>query len=341
MDYERKPLSPGVLLSAHVKGEHHPFNTTYVNFTASCTRVHALSDSALVSLLAFRCRGKFINPGSISPGYLTTAPGADGKDSFLALRPAPASKPLAVICVMPGVLVAENLNTGVWQPNFPYKADSPPAKAIAVDFPTVYSDRLQSLVHTVFMPTQPLTAEAYLTSPLIRTRLRQKTGTLTGQSKLTSFYTLKRKVEHRSASSTVPATMDEALTLAYTDEGSHRTRFAAQVAKKTRTVPVFDATTTRIDFPNNLPPMHCPRWYDDVPPRSVVLVAFTVNTRNETPNARAQEEGDAERPAVFLNLNWVVVLDVPVEHDTTHRKDSVESDESTDEDGPLAANTSL
>lgn len=94
------------------------------------------------------------------------------------MRASPGYKPQVVECVMPALLVAENLQTGLWEPNFPNKGRARLAKAVTVEFSGVFSDRFQSLVQTVFKASQALKAQAYQGAFLISTRLQPLEGKL-------------------------------------------------------------------------------------------------------------------------------------------------------------------
>lgn len=82
-------------------------------------------------------------------------------------------------------------------------------------------------------------------------------------------------------------------------------------------VPIWDCRKVPLEFPNKLPPSHCPRWPGmHVPRGAVCLVSYTVNTwvagsaKGKDAKEGFQEPSIPSIPSISMNLMWVGVLDV-------------------------------
>lgn len=77
-------------------------------------------------------------------------------------------------------------------------------------------------------------------------------------------------------------------------------------------MPVYDARVHDLEFPNHLPPVHFPQWKGEVPPDSVALAAFTVNSYEDASGK------DPEVVKLSHNILWLAVLEIPKDFDSEY-----------------------
>ncbi|KIM90073.1 hypothetical protein PILCRDRAFT_1446, partial [Piloderma croceum F 1598] len=83
--------------------------------------------------------------------------------------------------------------------------------------------------------------------------------------------------------------------------------------KHTDTIPIFDGRQTQFELDDSLERLHelLPPFEHEIPPGSLVLVAYTANSYYRAQKVGKSGQKSSSNQNLALNINWAVVLGIP------------------------------